>query len=247
MIRSDRSSSSPNWGWRPGASSARPPRSGCYRAPRTCRPTASSPLRPTRRSSTPTSSASTPSCWRSSASGISPILAGWTPIRTFWRRTNQAIGSVDADIVDIQTWAAPSPFGSDDHQATSASSADLVVLFTTPLFREYPGTVVYLAPVPTDAEGHPDWAEPPMLDAVVFPTFQGQLAPDQVFFGFDAEPSLIADVWVVLEETVRGRRFSAGDPPVGSSGDGAARAAASVVPPRRVLIQGQRLAQGLDS
>ncbi len=37
-------------------------------------------------------------------------------------------------------------FGAASHQTPSASSADLVVLFNTPLFREYPGTLVYLVP-----------------------------------------------------------------------------------------------------
>ncbi|MDQ3934758.1 MAG: hypothetical protein M3340_09035, partial [Actinomycetota bacterium] len=80
-----------------------------------------------------------------------PLIPGWTPVRTFWDRANAATGDVDDDIVDIGTWPASSSFGAATHQTASASSADLVVLFNTPLFREYPGTLVYLVPALRDA------------------------------------------------------------------------------------------------
>ena len=175
-----------------------------------------------------------------------PILPGWTPIRTFWERTNAATGAPDPDIVDVETWTTDSKFGAAQHQSPSAATADLVTLFNTPLFREYPGTVVYLAPAPLDATGAPDWGENPEFAASVFPSFQGQIEPDQVFFGFDIDPALLAGMWVVLEETVRGRRFSntGNFDPV--DGDGANRARSAIVAPRRVLIRGERLVAGVD-
>ena len=136
-----------------------------------------------------------------------PLIPGWTPVRTFWDRANAATGEVDDDIVDIGTWPADSPFGAASHQTPSASSADLVVLFNTPLFREYPGTLVYLVPALRDADGTLDWATRPNFDARQFPAFQGRISPDQTFFGFDLDPALGAERWVVLEETVNGRRF----------------------------------------
>ena len=128
-------------------------------------------------------------------------------MRTFWDRANAATGDVDDDIVDIGTWPADSPFGSPSHQTPSASSADLVVLFNTPLFREYPGTLVYLVPALRNADGTLDWVDAPDFDARQFPAFQGRISPDLTFFGFDLDPALGAERWVVLEETVNGRRF----------------------------------------
>lgn len=173
-----------------------------------------------------------------------PILPGWTPIRTFWERTNPATGSTDPDIVDIETWTPDSAFGAQQHQSLSAATADLVLFFSTPLFREYPGTVVYLTPAPVDNAAAPDWQGKPEFNAAVFPSFQGQLEPDQVFFGFDVDPVLLSGMWVVLEETVRGRRFSNSGNLDPQTGDGAARAGSAIVKSHRVLIRGERLLPG---
>ena len=116
-------------------------------------------------------------------------------------------GDASDDIVEIATWPPDSPFGAPSHQTPSASSADLVVLFNTPLFREYPGTLVYLVPAQRNANGTLDWADRPDFDLRQFPAFQGRISPDQTFFGFDLDPALGAERWVVLEETVNGRRF----------------------------------------
>jgi hypothetical protein len=174
-----------------------------------------------------------------------PLIPGWTPVRTFWDRANAATGDVDDDIVDIGTWPASSAFGAPSHQTPSASSADLVVLFNTPLFREYPGTLVYLVPALRTAGGALDWANRPDFDTRQFPAFQGRISPDQVFFGFDLDPVLGAERWVVLEETVNGRRFFNAATRQSAARNGADLARDTVSAPRRVLIRGDILLGGV--
>jgi hypothetical protein len=174
-----------------------------------------------------------------------PLIPGWTPVRTFWDRANAATGDVDDDIVDIGTWPASSPFGAASHQTASASSADLVVLFNSPLFREYPGTLVYLVPALRDAGGALDWRNRPDFDARQFPAFQGRISPDQTFFGFDLDPALGAERWVVLEETVNGRRFFNAATRPSAARNGADLARDTVSAPRRVLIRGDILLGGV--
>jgi len=173
----------------------------------------------------------------------SPTVPGWTPVRTFWNRANSATGDGEDDIVDIASWPPGSAFGAPDHQTPSASSADLVVLFSSALFREYPGTIVSLVPAARDAAGALDWVARPSFQSVQFPTFQGKVGPDRYFVGFDLDPALGRERWVVLEETVNGRRFfneaGAAMPAAGSGGADVARAMISA--PRRILIRGDRL------
>jgi hypothetical protein len=175
-----------------------------------------------------------------------PLIPGWTPVRTFWDRVNAGTGGVDEDIVDVANWPPDSAFGAPSHQTPSASSADLVVLFSSPLFREYPGTLVYLVPVLEDANGEPDWASRPSFASPQFATFQGRISPDLTFFGFDLDPKLGALRWVVLEETVNGRRFfnaaHSTTPLTATNGADLARQAISA--PRRVLIRGDILLGG---
>jgi hypothetical protein len=176
-----------------------------------------------------------------------PLIPGWTPVRTFWDRANPSSGDTDDDIVGIHTWPTLSSFGDPSHQTPSASSADLVVLFNTSLFREYPGTVVSLVPVARTASGAPDWnaAQQP-FDQRRMPSFLGQIATDRPFFGFDLDPALGVEHWVVLEETVSGRRFvNAGVKPALSARNGADLANETVSPPRRVMIRGDKLLAGL--
>lgn len=181
-----------------------------------------------------------------------PIISGWTPMRTFWDRANPGTSAVDDDILEIASWPDKSAFGSRLHQAPSAASADFVVLFNTSLFREYPGTLVYLVPAPrrSRADSGPDWAAEPIFSAALFPSFQGQLASERVFFGFDIDPALVLQRWVVLEETVKGRRFwnAAAGPAVANkiatTTNGADLASATVTEPRRVLIRGDVLIGG---
>ena len=176
-----------------------------------------------------------------------PLISGWTPVRTFWDRANAATGEVDDDIVDVGTWPADSSFGSPTHQTPSASSADLVLLFNTPLFREYPGTLVYLVPALRDAAGDLDWRTRPDFGTRQFPSFQGRISPDQTFFGFDLDPDLGAERWVVLEETVNGRRFFNAATRPSAAQNGADLARDTVSAPRRVLIRGDVLLGGSRS
>jgi hypothetical protein len=173
-----------------------------------------------------------------------PLIPGWTPVRTFWNRANAASGAVEDDIVEIGGWPASSAFGSAPHQTPAAASEDLVVLFNTPLFREYPGTLVYLVPALRDGQGRLDWTKRPNFDDRQFPAFQGRISSEQTFFGFELDPDLGKERWVVLEETVNGRRFfnastKAND--VNASQDGADLAVRTISAPRRVLLRGDIL------
>ena len=177
-----------------------------------------------------------------------PLIPGWTPVRTFWNRANAASGAVEDDIVEIADWPANAPFGSPTHQTPAAASEDLVVLFNTPLFREYPGTLVYLVPALRDAQGHLDWTKRPNFDDRQFPAFQGRISSEQTFFGFDLDPELGKERWVVLEETVNGRRFfnaRTRASAVNAAHNGADLAVGTISPPRRVLIRGDILLGGL--
>jgi hypothetical protein len=177
-----------------------------------------------------------------------PLIPGWTPVRTFWNRANPASGAVEDDVVDIGSWPADTLFGAPAHQTPAAASADLVVLFDTALFREYPGTLVYLVPALRDAQGHLDWTKRPNFDNRQFPSFQGRISSEQTFFGFELDPELGKERWVVLEETVNGRRFfNARTKPaaVNAAHNGADLAVGTISPPRRVLIRGDVLLGGL--
>ena len=173
------------------------------------------------------------------------LIPGWTPVRTFWDRANAATGAVDDDIVDIGAWPTDSPFGAPSHQTASASSADLVVLFNSALFREHPGTLVYLVPARRAPGGTLDWATGPDFDARQFPAFQGRVSADRTFFGFDLDPALAAERWVVLEETLNGRRFFNDGARPSLARNGADLARETVSAPRRVLIRGDILLGGV--
>lgn len=174
-----------------------------------------------------------------------PLIPGWAPVRTFWDRANAASGATEHDIVEIATWPPDTPFGSPAHQTPSASSADLVVLFNTPLFREYPGTLVYLVPAKRNANGTLNWSERPDFAVRQFPAFQGRISSELTFFGFDLDPALGAERWVVLEETVNGRRFFNASAKPSSAKNGGDLAAQTVSAPRRVLIRGDILLGGI--
>jgi hypothetical protein len=174
-----------------------------------------------------------------------PLIPGWTPVRTFWDRADPGTGDTDDDIVGIHAWSARSPFGDVTHQAPSASSADLVILFNTRLFLEYPGTVVSLVPAARAANGEPDWVDPPFFEERIWPSFLGRIAPDRTFFGFDLDPALGERNWVVLEETVSGRRFLNASGKTSTARNGADLAAETLSTPRRVMIRGDILLKGL--
>jgi hypothetical protein len=171
-----------------------------------------------------------------------PLIPGWTPVRTFWDRVNLSTRQTDDDIAPIDQWPRATAFGDQEHQTPSASSADLVVLFTSALFREYPGTIVSLVPAGRTASGGIDWTLDPVFASRLLPTFQGRVSPDQTFFGFDLDPVLGKEYWVMLEETVNGRRFLAR---ATTATNGADLATDLLRPPRRVLIRGDILLAGM--
>ncbi len=175
-----------------------------------------------------------------------PIVTGCTPLRQFWARTNPATESYDDDIVGINNWPQTSDIGATSHQTAAAASADLVLVFCSPLFRRFPRTLVYLTPAQLSG-GAPDWTAAPDLGQRVLPSFQGTIAPDTTFFGFDLDPTLGAVHWVVLEEPPHGYRFfNTGPTPtraaqMASAGDGAAFASAAFADPVRVMLRGDGL------
>ena len=120
------------------------------------------------------------------------------------------------------------------------------MLFNTPLFREYPGTLVYLVPALRDANGSARLVAPPRLRRPPVPGVPGPDLARLTFFGFDLDPALGAERWVVLEETVNGRRFFNA---VGEDEQRQATAptsrAQTVSAPRRVLIRGDILLGGI--
>jgi hypothetical protein len=181
-----------------------------------------------------------------------PVVAGCTPARQFWARTNPATNSYDDDIVGVHKWPAGSALGTTAHQTPAAASADLVLVFKTPLFRRYPRTLVYLTPAPL-AGGDPDWDAEPDFANRQLPSFQGQLTPDITFFGFDLDPPKGRLRWVVLEEPPHGIRFFNTAPPtetaraaaMASAVDGGAFATAAFADPIRVMIRGSSLIEGV--
>lgn len=185
-----------------------------------------------------------------------PIRTGCTPLRQFWSRTDPASETYLDDIVGVRAWPAGSTLGSPAHQTPAAASADLVVVFKSPLFRRYPTTLVYLTPAPL-AGGQPDWDADPDFDQRLLPSFQGSITPDLTFFGFDLEPVRGALHWVVLEEPPQGFQFfNSARRPDGTAMpgfdaariarfdgalDGAAFADAAFADPYRVMIRGEAL------
>jgi hypothetical protein len=175
-----------------------------------------------------------------------PIVTGCTPMRQFWSRTNASTGAYDDDIVGVLNWPSDSDIGATTHQTAAAASADLVVVFSSPLFQRYPRTVVYLTPAPLNG-GVPDWTAEPDLGQRLLPSFQGTITPSITFFGFDLDPDLGAVHWVVLEEPSHSFRFfNTGPTPeraaqMAAAGDGGAFASAAFADPVRVMIRGDEL------
>lgn len=182
-----------------------------------------------------------------------PITSGCTPVRQFWARADVATGTYHDDIVGVHGWPAASGLGTTAHQTPAAASADLVIVFKTPLFRRYPGTVVYLTPAPLDGAGQPDWEADPDHTVRLLPSFQGSITPDLTFFGFDLDPPLGKRHWVVLEEPAHGVQFFNTAPPgmdpakaavlarPDDHPDGAAFADAAYADPYRVLLRGSAM------
>lgn len=167
-----------------------------------------------------------------------PVATGCTPLRTFWDRNDTGSGARVDDITGIHAWSEDSDVGDAQHRPAGASGRDLVVVVRGPLFRRYPATLVYLTSAQhagtTDFDQDPDPATPRVL-----PSFQGRIAPDVNFFGFQGfDPEGLATHWVAFEEPPPGYTFandaSADRNPVGW-------ATASFAQPVRVLIRGDTL------
>ena len=130
-----------------------------------------------------------------------PLIPGWTPVRTFWDRVNLATG---ASTTTSSTSAPGRPT-----RRSVRQPPDAVGLERRP---RPPLHHPALPRVPRDARlpgartaqrrRTINWSDDPDFNARQFPTFQGRISPDLVFFGFDLDPHLGAERWVVLEETV---------------------------------------------
>lgn len=172
-----------------------------------------------------------------------------TPARVFWGRINATIGTGVDDIAPIESWP-DSALGADDHRPADAAGNDLVLVFRTELFHRYPKTLLYVTPAPTQQDGSPDWSVDPDLTSSLFPTFQGTLAGDVAFFGFDLDAEAAAGYWVVLEQPPAGYRFrsvvndawpSSRKTAFANATSGGAYATAAFDDPTRVMIRGDAL------
>ena len=146
-----------------------------------------------------------------------PIVAGWTPLRRFWHRIDDAGSGPAVDIrpvLDILAppapgaaiWTDESVLGAAQHQRDGAGPR-LVILLHTELFRRYPTTLVYLLPNPG---GTQTWQQ--NVEAIatvpVWPNLTGSFNAELVYFGFPLPPEAGADHWLVLEEPPPGYRFN---------------------------------------
>jgi hypothetical protein len=167
-----------------------------------------------------------------------PIATGCTPLRVFWDRAHTTSGDRIDDIVGIRNWSDGSDIGAAQHRPAGASGRDLVIVIRGQLFLRYPSTVVYL--ITATHGGTVDWTTDPAAGAVrVLPSFQGRIASDVTFFGFQGfNPDDIVDHWLVFEEPPAGYRFSND---VSTDPQPQKWAAASFALPVRVLIRGDSL------
>ena len=167
-----------------------------------------------------------------------PVATGCTPLRVFWDRAEVAAGDRVDDIVGIHAWTGSSDLGDAQHCPAGASGRDLVVVVRGQLFLRYPATLVYL--VSAEHAGTPDFNQDPTADAArILPSFQGRVAADVSFFGFQGlEPAAIGRHWLVLEEPPAGYRFANDVSVAPQAHTWASKAFAR---PVRVLIRGDRL------
>ena len=163
-----------------------------------------------------------------------PVRTGWTPLRRFWSRF-PAPGMRNPAIEGVALWTPDSGLGDARHRTDPAHGEDLVVVFRTELFRRYPSTLVYLFPANLNGAGEPLWegTPEPVEQRRLYPTFNGSIGPEVVFFGFAANPQQGRASWVVLEEPPPGFRFA---PPAPAGANGAAFAATTFRKPVRVFL-----------
>lgn len=184
-----------------------------------------------------------------------------TPLRMFFGPAEPASGKRGPDIIPIGEWTDDSPLGHRSHQADASvpgattSAERLVLLFHTPLFRRYPGTVVYLQRRLDDddlqelalQEGPQDLRPPEGGDLATWltnrthiaATFRGDITPDLVFFVFDIAPTDLDEYLVVLDEPPSEVRFRND---LGVQLDtSAGQAAKDIDPQTRMAIDGAHL------
>jgi hypothetical protein len=167
-----------------------------------------------------------------------PVTTAWTPLRRFWLRIGGASSGPATDIKGVKLWGDNTTLGDPSHLPDASAGANLVVVFRTDLFRRYPTTLVYLAPL--QAAGN--WVDTPDVDTSsaqrVYPTFTGTIGTDVVFFGFPVPPAQGKVHWVVLEEPPHGPRFFtvAPKPVVMPIVNGADYAAKTFAQPVRVFL-----------
>lgn len=167
-----------------------------------------------------------------------PVATGCTPLRVFWDRADTGSGTRVDDIIGLHAWDDTSDVGASQHRPAGASGRDLVVLIRGHLFLRYPATVVYLTSAVHGAD--PDFDQDPLdLDDRVLPSFQGRIADDVTFFGFQGfDPGDVTSHWLVFEEPPAGYRF-AND--VSSAPQAHTWAEEAFAHPVRVLIRGDAL------
>ena len=185
-----------------------------------------------------------------------------TPLRMFFAPTDERTGVRTPDVTPIENWPEASALGT--HRTPTGAAPGpaerLVVLFTTPLFRRYPRTLVYLQKRLGDDELNdlvltepPQLTQPPgttfeqwtATRAQIPPVFSGTIGPDQVFFLFDIPPENLDGYFLVLDEPPSEQRFRNELPH--EQGSAAQVAEALLDPHTRVALDGQALeAMGLD-
>lgn len=145
-----------------------------------------------------------------------PLVTGWTPLRRFWQRIDDAGNGPATDIrpvLDIlnppspgtPVWTDTSALGAPSHAV--GLEAQLVVILHTELFRRYPATIVYLMNNPGGTATWQDDVDK-LSTPKIWPNLTGTLHPELVFFGFPVPPSAGKDHWLVLEEPPPGFRFT---------------------------------------
>lgn len=140
-----------------------------------------------------------------------------TPLRMFFAPIDEGTGTRMPDVIPIEDWPEGSQLGAASHQRSAGQGPTerLVLLFTTPLFRRYPRTLVYLQKRLDDDElndllltekpqltppigmSHHQWRETRIH---IPPVFSGTIGPDQVFFLFDVTPEALDAYFLVLDQ-----------------------------------------------
>jgi hypothetical protein len=181
-----------------------------------------------------------------------------TPLRMFWGQMNYETNKRGPDIQPIGDWTNDpnADLGDLSHQVIKPGDTtgrrDLIILFRTPLFRRYPGTVVYLV---NKNAGTPAQVEERLKTTPLFthqptetrpdrpffgPIFRGALEPDLHFFAFDVDPGSLDGYWLVLDEPPAELRFRAKRP---NGADSVQTAKAKIDQPTRVAIDGAAMEQ----